>query len=86
MKISSSGLYKTEWKARVEAQKERGKVERGGKKSSASSYWHFFIELSFFSGFFVLLFIWIEWKKEKTSLSFSSFYPFDEFRLWPMPH
>lgn len=33
--------------------------------------------ISFLIGFFVLLFIWVERQKEKASLSFSSFYPFD---------
>lgn len=37
--------------------KEREKFEmKGGKKSSASSYLHFFIQLSFLSTFVILLF------------------------------
>lgn len=39
-----SGFYKTEWKTRVKTQTKREKKSsKGGKKSSASSYWNFFI-------------------------------------------
>lgn len=79
----------SEWKARVEAQRERGKVKRGGISIvlvlTETS-------LSNFSFWVVSLFSYLDWKKDKTSYLrfgplFFLFYFFDdEFRLWPTPH
>lgn len=69
----SSGLpiklnEKPGWKHK---KKREEKKVKGGKKSSACSYWNLFNFLSFFSAFFVLLF---GLEKDKTSLSSSSFF------------
>lgn len=71
----SSGLYKTEWKARVEAQTKGERKSRKGGRSivlvftddTSLSNFHFWV-LSLFS--------YLDWKKEKTSLSFFLFFFF----------
>lgn len=75
----SSGLYKTEWKARGKAQT---KGERKSRKGGRSLVLVFTDDTSLSNFHFWVL--WIERKKKLPFLSF--FYPFDEFRLWPMPH